>query len=317
MTTYLDFEKPVADLEGKIKELRRLESEGGSVDISEEIGRLAMKSSATLKDIYSKLEPNKKIQVARHPERPHCLSYVERWCPEFIHLAGDRNFGEDNAIIGGIATFMGRSVMLIGHEKGHDLETRLKHNFGMGRPEGYRKAIRLMNMADRFKLPIITLIDTPGAYPGIGAEERGQAEAIAQATRTCFAVGVPIVSVIIGEGGSGGAVSLATADYVIMPEHAMYSVISPEGCASILWRDAGRAKDAANALKLTAQDLFELGVIDEIIPEPMGGAHRDPDNFIDNVGKAVETAIIALGSYSSDMIKQKRRAKYLRMSTAV
>ena len=303
MTTYLDFEKPVADLEGKIKELRTMEETGGSVDISDEIARLALKSSSVLKDMYGKLTPAQKTQVARHPERPHCLDYIAAWCPDFVSLAGDRNFAEDHAIIGGIGTFNGRPVMIMGHEKGHDLETRLKHNFGMGRPEGYRKAVRLMDMADRFGLPIVTLIDTPGAYPGVGAEERGQAEAIAQATRACFAAKVPMVSVIIGEGGSGGAVSLATADYIMMPEHAMYSVISPEGCASILWRDAARSKDAANALKLTSDDLHGLGIIDEIIPEPVGGAHRDKENFIKQVGTSVDNALIRLGAFSPEDIK--------------
>ena len=313
MITYLDFERPVADLNTKIKELRAMEKTGGSVDISDEISRLQLKSETVLKQIYENLLPSQKTQVARHPQRPHCLDYISTWCPDFVPLAGDRNFAEDDAIIGGIATFHGRSVMILGHEKGHDLETRLKHNFGMGKPEGYRKAVRLMQMADRFKMPIITLIDTPGAYPGIGAEERGQAEAIAQATRACFAVAVPIVSVVIGEGGSGGAVSLAVADYVMMPEYAMYSVISPEGCASILWRDAGKSADAANALKLTANDLKELGVIDEIIPEPMGGAHRDKTGFIKTVGEYVNTNLSRLSATPYHTLKQQRRDKYMMM----
>lgn len=316
MVTYLDFERPVADLETKIRELQAIEQTGGSVNISEEISRLAVKASQVLKDIYENLSPAQKTQVARHPERPHCLDYIHAWCPDFVPLAGDRNFGEDNAIIGGMTTFHGRSVMIIGHEKGHDLETRLKHNFGMGLPDGYRKAVRLMQMADRFKMPIITLIDTPGAYPGIGAEERGQAEAIAQATRACFSVKVPIVSVIIGEGGSGGAVSLATADYVMMPEHAMYSVISPEGCASILWRDAAKSMEAANALKLTSTDLLDLKVIDEIIEEPVGGAHRDKDGFIRKVGDRIDAVLIKLSTLRGDKIKEKRREKYMQMSMA-
>ncbi|MEM6603298.1 MAG: acetyl-CoA carboxylase carboxyltransferase subunit alpha [Pseudomonadota bacterium] len=312
--TYLDFEKPVADLEGKIKELRNLEKTGGSVDISDEISRLSSKAASVLKDMYEKLTPAQKTQVARHPERPHFLDYIRILCPDFISLAGDRNFAEDHAIIGGIATLNGRSVMIIGHEKGHDLHTRLKHNFGMGKPEGYRKAVRLMDMADRFGLPVITLIDTPGAYPGVGAEERGQAEAIAQATRACFRIKVPIVSVIIGEGGSGGAVSLATADYILMPEHSMYSVISPEGCASILWRDAKAAKDAANALKLTSQNLHDLAIIDEIIEEPVGGAHRDAESFIKKVGLSIENVLIRLSAFGPDEIKAKRKEKYIKVS---
>lgn len=311
MIQYLDFEKSLSHLDIKIKELRLLEEQGGSVDISEEILRLEEKSQNILKDIYEKLTASQKTQVARHPQRPHCLDFIKQLCTDFVPLAGDRNFAEDHAIIGGIATFQGHSIMIIGHEKGHDLETRLKHNFGMGRPEGYRKAVRLMQMASRFKMPVITLIDTPGAYPGIGAEERGQAEAIAQATRACFALEVPIISVIIGEGGSGGAISLATADYVIMPQYAMYSVISPEGCASILWRNAASAKDAANALKLTAEDLKALNIIDEIIEEPVGGAHRAPEEFIESVGHALNNALCQLNAISGQNLKEKRREKYI------
>ncbi len=314
MTVYLDFEKPVADLEIKVKELRLLEKRGGSADISEEIDRLEMKAQHTLKDIYANLTAAQKTKVARHPERPHFKDYIREAFTEFVPLAGDRAFGEDQAVIGGIAKFRGRHVMVIGHEKGADLDTRLKHNFGMGKPEGYRKAVRLMKMANKFSLPLITLIDTPGAYPGVGAEERGQAEAIARATQACFAMETPLISVIIGEGGSGGAVSLATGDRVIMPEYSMYSVISPEGCASILWRDAKKSDEAAAALKLTPKDLLKLKIIDVIVPEPAGGAHRAPKELIEKIGDAIETALSELAGSSPQTLKQKRREKYMALT---
>src|ERR1700761_9530178 len=265
----LDFEKPVAELEAKIEELRHI-SDGGRVNIADEIGKLQDKVDRQLKGIYGKLNPAQKVQVARHPDRPHCLDYIEKLIEDFTPLAGDRVFAEDQAIIGGLGRFMGQSCVIIGQERGHDTDTRIKHKFGMAKPEGYRKAMRLMNLAERFKLPIITLVDTAGAFPGVDAEARGQAEAIARSIETCLSVGVPLVSCIIGEGGSGGAIAIAAGDRVLMLEHATYSVISPEGCASILWRSAGQAPDAAAALKLTAQDLLQLGVIDRIIREPLG-----------------------------------------------
>jgi acetyl-CoA carboxylase carboxyl transferase subunit alpha len=315
MTLYLDFEKPIAELQGKITELKRLRADGGSVDISDDIERLEAKSVQTLKTLYTSLDAVKKTQVARHPERPHCLDYIRILCDEFTPLAGDRNFGEDEAIIGGFALFNDMPIMIMGHEKGNDLQTRLKHNFGMGKPEAYRKAVRLMNLANKFKLPVVTLIDTPGAYPGIGAEERGQAEAIAQATRSCLNLQTPLVSVIIGEGGSGGAVSLAAGDYIMMPEHAIYIVISPEGCASILWRDSTKSKDAAQALKLTAQDLYALKIIDEIIPEPLGGGHRDAEKFVKTVGLSIERAIRKFQSLPSQKLIMQRKEKFLNIST--
>lgn len=315
MTTYLDFEKPIAELEGKITELKRLRADGGAVDIADDIERLESKSLQTLKSLYASLDAVKKTQVARHPERPHCLDYIHILCEDFIPLAGDRNFGEDEAIIGGFACLNDLPIIIMGHEKGSDLQSRLKHNFGMGKPEAYRKAVRLMNLANKFKLPIVTLIDTPGAYPGVGAEERGQAEAIAQATRSCLNLQTPLVSVIIGEGGSGGAVSLASGDYIIMPEHAIYSVISPEGCASILWRDSTKSKDAAQALKLTAHDLQMLKIIDEIVPEPIGGAHRDKERFVKQVGKSIETAIRQFQSVPPAKLIKERKEKFLNIST--
>ncbi|MFT6071767.1 MAG: acetyl-CoA carboxylase carboxyl transferase subunit alpha [Alphaproteobacteria bacterium] len=315
MTSYLNFEKPIADLEGKITELKRLRADGGSVDISDDIERLEAKATQTLKTLYASLDAVKKVQVARHPERPHCLDYIHTICDDFILLAGDRKFGEDEAIIGGFATLNDIPIIIMGHEKGSDLQTRLKHNFGMGKPEGYRKAVRLMELANKFNLPVVTLIDTPGAYPGIGAEERGQAEAIAQATRSCLNLKTPLISVIIGEGGSGGAVSLAVGDYLIMPEHAIYSVISPEGCASILWRDSKKVKDATQALKLTAQDLQSLNIIDEIIPEPVGGAHRDRERFIRRVGKSIEMAIRKFQAVPSKQLVKERRDKFLNISS--
>src|ERR1700726_726956 len=273
MRSYLDFEKPVAELEAKIEELRALNSDGDA--IADEISRIEGKAAQALKELYAGLSPWQKTQVARHPQRPHCLDYVATLIEDFVPLAGDRKHGEDEAIVGGFRRFRGDSVCLIGHEKGSDTDSRLKHNFGMARPEGYRKAVRLMDMADRFNIPMIFLVDTAGAYPGIGAEERGQAEAIARSTDACLAIGVPSVAVILGEGGSGGAIAIATANRVLMLEHAIYTVASPEAAASILWRDAARAIDAATNMKVTAQDLKGLGVIDVIITEPVGGAHRD------------------------------------------
>jgi acetyl-CoA carboxylase carboxyl transferase subunit alpha len=290
--SYLEFEKPIADLDGQIMELKKLsEGESGGVDVAEEVARLEKRSSEALVEIYKKLTPWQKAQVARHPDRPHCQAYVDALFTEFTPLAGDRNFAEDQAIIAGFARFEGQPVAVIGQEKGSDTQSRLKHNFGMARPEGYRKAVRIMELANRFGLPIVTLVDTAGAYPGIGAEERGQAEAIARSTETCLNLEVPIVSVVIGEGGSGGAIAIATANKVYMLEHAIYSVISPEGCASILWRDAARAKDAATAMKVTAQDLLSLKVIDGIINEPVGGAHRDRDVVMETTRKTVGSAL--------------------------
>jgi len=283
MHTYLDFEKPVADLEGKVAELKALQAEDAAVDVADEIARLEVKAQKALTDLYTKLTPWQKTQIARHPDRPHFKAYAQALFTDFTPLAGDRAFSDDHAIQMGMARFDGRAVMVIGHEKGDDTASRLKHNFGMARPEGYRKAVRAMKLADRFNLPIITFVDTAGAYPGIGAEERGQAEAIARSTEECLNVKVPTVSVIIGEGGSGGAIALATANKVFMLEHAIYSVISPEGAASILWRDSARASDAASALKVTAEDLTDLKVVDGVIDEPLGGAHRDPAHAIANV----------------------------------
>src|SRR5271156_6609174 len=273
MRSYLDFEKPVAELDAKIDELRALNSDGDA--IGEEIGRIEGKAALALKELYAGLTPWQKTQVARHPQRPHCADYIAELIADFTPLAGDRTFGEDAAIVGGFGRFHGESVCVIGHEKGSDTDSRLKHNFGMARPEGYRKAARLMAMADHFDIPVIALIDTAGAYPGIGAEERGQAEAIARSTATCLEIGVPNVAAIIGEGGSGGAIAIATANRVLMLEHAIYSVISPEGAASILWRDTARAQEAASSLKITAQDLVRFAVVDTVVPEPVGGAHRD------------------------------------------
>lgn len=316
MITFLDFEKPIAELENKIRELKQIGSGEGSVNITDEVGRLETKLDKILRTTYSKLDPWQKVQVARHPERPHFCDYVENIFEDFTPLAGDRAFGEDLAIQGGPARFHGLPVMLIGHEKGCNTEDRLKHNFGMARPEGYRKAIRLMKMADRFNLPIITLIDTSGAYPGVGAEERGQAEAIARSTETCLAVSVPLISIIVGEGGSGGAVAIAVGNKVLMMEHAIYSVISPEGCASILWRTAEKAEVAAKALKITAQDLMELKVIDEIIPEPVGGAHRDKKKTFAAFEEALSNALDDLTRLPPKKIKALRRKKYLAMGSS-
>ncbi|HEY7764357.1 MAG TPA: acetyl-CoA carboxylase carboxyltransferase subunit alpha [Aestuariivirgaceae bacterium] len=311
MPTYLDFETSVAEFEGKIAELRALAAQDQTMSISEEVRQLEKKAAKSLADLYASLSPWQKAQVARHPERPHSLDYVKNLFTDFTGLSGDRAFGEDQAIIGGPARFQGDPVMVVGQEKGFDTQSRIKHNFGMARPEGYRKAVRLMRMADRFQLPIVTFIDTPGAYPGIGAEERGQAEAIARSTDCCLSVEVPIVAVIIGEGGSGGAVALATANKVLMLEHAIYSVISPEGAASILWRDSQRAKDAAMAMKITAQDLKELEIIDEIIKEPIGGAHRSRDAAIEATGEALGRALEGLANMGPAEIKQHRRDKFL------
>jgi acetyl-CoA carboxylase carboxyl transferase subunit alpha len=310
MRSYLDFEKPVAELEAKVEELRVLQQGGDAIGIGEEIGRIEAKAAQALEELYGALTAWQKTQVARHPQRPHCVDYIAALITDFTPLAGDRKHGEDEAIIGGFGRFAGESVCVIGHEKGSDTESRLKHNFGMARPEGYRKAVRLMQLADRFDIPVVALIDTAGAYPGIGAEERGQAEAIARSTEACLEIGVPNVAVIIGEGGSGGAVAIATANRVIMLEHAIYSVISPEGAASILWRDTARAQDAAAAMKITAQDLVRLGVIDTIVPEPVGGAHREPAAAIAATGEALATALADLRALDRATILRLRREKF-------
>jgi len=312
MATFLDFEKPIAELQSRIDELRRT-AEGGSVNIDAEIAPLQAKAEKLLVDTYAKLTPWQKTQVARHPERPHFKHYVAGLIEEFMPLGGDRAFADDNAIIGGLGRFRGRRVMVIGHEKGDDTASRLKHNFGMGKPEGYRKAIRLMQLADKFHLPVITLVDTSGAFPGVQAEERGQAEAIARSTEMCLNLGVPLVATILGEGGSGGAVALAAGNKVMMMEHAVYSVISPEGCASILWRTADKAADAAEAMKVTAQHLKELKVIDGIIGEPLGGAHRAPNVAVQALGDAVEAALGEMDGLSPEALRQARRAKFLAM----
>ncbi|MDT8760969.1 acetyl-CoA carboxylase carboxyltransferase subunit alpha [Sphingomonas psychrotolerans] len=312
MATFLDFEKPIAELQSRIDELRRT-AEGGAVDIQAEIAPLQAKAERLLQDTYAKLTPWQKAQVARHPERPHFKHYVAGLIEEFMPLGGDRAFADDNAILGGLGRFRGRRVMVIGHEKGDDTASRLKHNFGMGKPEGYRKAIRLMRLADKFNLPVITLVDTSGAFPGVQAEERGQAEAIARSTEMCLNLGVPLVASILGEGGSGGAVALAAANEVLMMEHAIYSVISPEGCASILWRTSDKAADAAEAMKVTAQHLKELKVIDRVVGEPLGGAHRDPGAAVLALGDAVEAALVRLDGMSPEALRQARRAKFLAM----
>lgn len=310
MRSYLDFEKPVAELEAKIEELRALQEKGDAIAIGEEINRIESKAAAALGELYGALTPWQKTQVARHPQRPHCRDYIAALIADFVPLAGDRKYGEDPAIVAGFGRFRGDSVCVIGHEKGSDTDSRLKHNFGMARPEGYRKAARLMGMADRFEIPVIALIDTAGAYPGIGAEERGQAEAIARSTTACLQLGVPNVAVIIGEGGSGGAVAIATASRVLMLEHAIYSVISPEGAASILWRDTTRAEDAAAAMKITAQDLVRLGVIDAIVPEPSGGAHRNAAAAIAAVDGALATALGELRDLDRSTVMRLRQEKF-------
>jgi acetyl-CoA carboxylase carboxyl transferase subunit alpha len=313
MRSYLDFEKPVAELEAKVEELRAMGETGDAVAIGEEIGRLESKAAAALKELYADLTPWQKTQVARHPQRPHCLDYISGLIENFIPLAGDRKFGDDAAIVGGFGRFRGESVCVIGHEKGSDTESRLKHNFGMARPEGYRKAVRLMEMADRFGIPVISLVDTAGAYPGIGAEERGQAEAIARSTETCLSLGVPNIAVILGEGGSGGAIAIATANRVLMLEHAIYSVISPEGAASILWRDTAKAQEAATSMKITAPDMVRLGVIDTIVEEPTGGAHRDPQAAIALAGDAIASAFSELQGLDREAIRKHRCEKFLTM----
>ncbi|MCC8432529.1 acetyl-CoA carboxylase carboxyltransferase subunit alpha [Reyranella aquatilis] len=312
MTTYLDFEKPIAELEGKIAELRHLPN-SGDVDIAEEVMRLQDKAHKQIRATYAKLTPWQRVQVARHAERPHAQAYIDRLITDYTPLAGDRAFGEDAAIVGGMGRLQGRSIVVLGQQKGDDTESRIKHNFGMARPEGYRKAQRLMRLADRFKLPVLTLVDTPGAYPGIEAEARGQAEAIASSIETCLGLGVPLVSVVIGEGGSGGALAIASSDRVYMLENSVYSVITPEGCASILWRNNANAQDAAEAMKVTAADLKKLDVIDEVIPEPMGGAHRAPDETIDVVGRVVGEAIAELAKLDGDTLRQRRQDKFLAM----
>jgi acetyl-CoA carboxylase carboxyl transferase subunit alpha len=315
MRTYLEFEKPIAELEGRIADLQQMDP-GAGVNVNEEIEKLQSKANQLLADTYGKLTRWQKTQVARHAGRPHFSDYVRLLVEDFTPLAGDRSFGEDAAIIGGPARLRGRSIMLIGHEKGADTTTRVKHNFGMASPEGYRKAIRLMDMAERFNLPVVTLVDTPGAYPGRGAEERGQAEAIATCTDKCLSLGSPLVAVVVGEGGSGGAVALAAANKVMMLEHSVYSVISPEGCASILWKDAAakgeaKAPEAAEAMKISADDLLGLGVIDGVIQEPVGGAHRDVGLTIERLGDAVEGAIHELEHMSPEALRAHRRAKFL------
>ena len=313
---HLEFEKPIVELETKILELQNMDK-GGGVNLKDDIARIQQKADRILVQTYSKLSPDQKVQVARHPNRPHFVDYVKRLIQDFTPLAGDRLFGEDHALIGGIGRFRGQACVIMGQEKGSDTESRIRHNFGMSRPEGYRKAQRLMGLATQFQLPIVTLVDTAGAYPGIEAEERGQSEAIAKSIESCLRSTVPIVSVIIGEGGSGGAIAIAAADRVLMLEHSIYSVISPEGCASILWRSAEFAKDAARALKLTAQDLKQLGIIDAIIEEPMGGAHREPERTIDVVGDYVETALAELSKLDGETLKIRRRQKFLEMGHTV
>ena len=310
---YLEFEKPLAEIEGKAEELRAMARSNTGLDVSREAEQLDRKADTLLRDLYKDLTPWQKCQVARHPERPHCKDYVDALFSEYTALAGDRNYADDHAVMGGLARFNDLPVVLIGHEKGHDTKSRIEHNFGMARPEGYRKAIRLMDLANRFRLPVITLVDTPGAYPGKGAEERGQAEAIARSTEKCLTIGVPLIAVVIGEGGSGGAVAFATANRVAMLEHSVYSVISPEGCASILWKDAEKMREAAEALRLTAQDLQKLGVIDRIVKEPTGGAQRARKETIEAVGKAIETMLKELTSKKPEALIRDRRSKFLDM----
>jgi acetyl-CoA carboxylase carboxyl transferase subunit alpha len=315
--TYLDFEKPIAELEAKVNELKHLEDADNSVSIADEIKKLEQKATSALTETYKKLTPWQKTQVARHPERPHALDYIDGLIEDFIPLAGDRYFAEDAAIVAGVGTFRGRSVAVIGHEKGSDTESRIKHNFGMARPEGYRKAVRIMDMADRFNLPVITLVDTAGAYPGIGAEERGQAEAIARSTDRCLALEVPMVTVVIGEGGSGGAIAIATANRILMLEHSIYTVASPEAAAAILWRDNKRANDAANSMKITAQDLYTLGIIDRIIEEPKGGAHRDRDAIIARTGDAIAIALAEFEGMQPAEIRKLRADKFLEIGRSL
>jgi acetyl-CoA carboxylase carboxyl transferase subunit alpha len=310
MPTYLDFERPISELAARIEELRET-AEGSDLNIGAEIDRLEAKSERMLRDTYAKLTPWQKTQVARHPDRPHFKDYVAALIEDFVPLAGDRNFAEDEAIVAGFGRLGGRRIMLIGHEKGDDTASRLRHNFGMAKPEGYRKAVRLMELADRFGLPVVTLVDTAGAFPGVQAEERGQAEAIARSTEECLKLRVPSVAAIVGEGGSGGAIAIATANRVLMLEHSVYAVISPEGCASILWRTADKAADAAEAMRVTAADLKQLGVIDRIVEEPVGGAHRDPAEAMATLGEAIGEELDALSGESGDDLRAQRRAKYL------
>ena len=311
MIQFLDFEAPVADLEGKIAELRAIAQSDAKVSIADDVKSLEKKSGKILADLYQNLTPWQKAQVARHQQRPHALDYIAGLITDFVPLAGDRSFGEDEAVVGGLGRFNGQSVVVIGQEKGSDTESRLKHNFGMAKPEGYRKAVRLMEMADKFGLPVISFVDTSGAYPGVEAEERGQAEAIARSTDCCLSLGVPLIAVIIGEGGSGGAIAIATANTVLMMEHAIYSVISPEGAASILWRDPTRNKDAATALKITAQDLKKFGVIDEIITEPLGGAHRKPESVMSSTRDVLARVLGSYNGLSGDVLRTQRREKFL------
>ena len=316
MRHFLDFERPIAELEGKIEELRHLSAENG-LNIAEEVGRLAGQADRLLRQTYTKLTPWQKVLVARHPERPHCGDFLAGLVDDLVPLAGDRTFAEDQAIIGGLARFRGKSVVVIGTEKGADTEARVKHNFGMARPEGYRKARRLMRLAEHFQLPLLTFVDTAGAYPGIDAEARGQSEAIARAIETCLDIRVPVIAAVIGEGGSGGAIALAAGNYVLMLEHAIYSVISPEGCASILWRSAENAQDAAEALRLTAQEMLRLGVIDQIVPEPLGGAHRTPRDAVARLGEALEEALRQYAGVDGETLRQQRRQKFLAMGSNI
>jgi acetyl-CoA carboxylase carboxyl transferase subunit alpha len=317
MRSYLDFEKPVAELEAKVEELRAMQAAGNATDITDDVNRLEAKAAQALKDLYASLTPWQKTQVARHPQRPHCFDYINALITHFVPFAGDRKFADDNAIIGGFGRFRGNSICVVGHEKGSTTESRLKHNFGMARPEGYRKAVRLMEMADRFNIPVLAMVDTAGAYPGIDAEERGQAEAIARSTEACLALGVPNVAVILGEGGSGGAVAIATASRVLMLEHAIYSVISPEGAASILWRDTSKAQEAATNMKITAADLAQFGIIDTIIPEPVGGAHRDPGAAVSAAGDAIAAALAELKDLDHDTVRRQRREKFLAIGRGI
>ncbi|WP_182481868.1 acetyl-CoA carboxylase carboxyltransferase subunit alpha [Henriciella algicola] len=309
-TTYLDFEKPIAELETKIAELEAVSQQGEGPSISDELKKLKDKAAKQLKDTYSSLTPWRKTQVARHPERPHFSDYIEQLFEDFQELAGDRVFGNDEAVIGGLATFRGQSVVVMGHEKGRNTESRLRHNFGMAHPEGYRKAVRLMDLADKFNLPVLSFVDTAGAFPGKAGEERGQAEAIARSTERCLTLTVPMVSLIIGEGGSGGAIAIAAANRVLMMEHSIYSVISPEGCASILYRDSAKARDAAEAMKITSEDLLKLKVIDDVVKEPIGGAHRDPQRAVSQAGKAIEKALSQLEGLSPAELKRQRRERF-------
>jgi acetyl-CoA carboxylase carboxyl transferase subunit alpha len=315
MQSYLEFEKPVADLQGKVQELKSLAQSGEAVEIEDEVKRLQSKADEALQDIYSRLTPWQKTQVARHPQRPHFVDYVKHLITDFVPLAGDRKFAEDAAVQAGFGRFDGQSVAVIGQEKGHNTETRLKHNFGSARPEGYRKAVRIMEMADRFDIPVLFFVDTAGAYPGVGAEERGQAEAIARSTEMCLEIGVPSIAVVIGEGGSGGAIAIATANKVVMLEHSIYTVASPEAAASILWRDAAKAQDAANTMKITAQDLKQFGIIDEIVPEPAGGAHRHMPEVMQHTHKVIENFLKEFEGKGRLEVREHRREKFLSMGS--